>query len=349
MSLPVILGAINSISGGGGASGASGVAAAGALGRQLGPVTASIGAFTNAISSINAPVIAAADQLRQFTAAATAMGRAVEPFVRLANPGVVQRFTLASEDLTASIGRFLVPVMLTATNITRAFADVMFKLSGPLNYLVKSVFDPLTNIIPKLTNELEPLLNELGDLAKITGDALKPFVTAITQETADALRAVMPLLKEFANELQVLALVLGNDLKNLSTAIEFGNGFVHLLADINRLVGGVGAGRIFGASTGAAARPATTGSIEDYGRQAQLAAFSLGTGAMTAEEKSADYLGKIWDWLSKIDVRKLVPAVEGGAREVRDRVRDLGMAGRALEVALPGLGLLDDWIDRRAP
>ena len=92
---------------------------------------------------------------------------------------------------------------------------------------------------------------------------------------------------------------------------------------------------IAGSSVGAAVRPASIGSVEDYGAKARTAAFSLGTAASTPEAKTAEYTGKILAVLEQIytyikNPKKLVEdVIDRGTPEVvkdgLDTARSLGL------------------------
>lgn len=217
--------------------------------------TAPIRAFTAVMNAVQAPVLYAVDAIRGFRNSITAIGNSISEFVQLASPVEVQKFKLASDDLTASIGKALVPVMRFATALTRGFADVLFRLSGPFERIMAKFFDPLTEAIPKLVNAAEPLIDLFGLLAEVfTG------MPGIINFTVSAVSMFASMLESF----------------------------------------GLTKGGLSGSSVGAAVRPAQIGSIEDYGRRAQQAAFSLGTGADPARD-SANSLRDIYNWLTGIE------------------------------------------------
>jgi hypothetical protein len=96
--------------------------------------------------------------LKGFRDSVTAIGNSVAEFVQLASPVHVQRFVIASEDLTASIGKILIPMMEFATKTTRAFADVIFTLSGPLKRLTEAGFDQLATVFDAAMDTLTPFI-----------------------------------------------------------------------------------------------------------------------------------------------------------------------------------------------
>ncbi len=202
--------------------------------------------FTAALNLVQAPALAIVGALKGMRDSMTALGSSVAEFVQLASPVHVQRFKIAADDLTASIGKILIPVMEFATKLTRRFADVIFTLSGPLQKLMGAFFKPLGAIIDALVTVSSPLINLLAMLI----DAFAELADTIGGFITRGLKA------------------LGLDGKGLKD------------------------------STGAAVRPATIGSVEDYGRKAQQAAFSLGTAA-GPEERSAKGIEDIYKFLKE--------------------------------------------------
>lgn len=288
-----------------------------------------ISLFTKAMGLVQAPALAVVKSLGAFRDTVTALGNSVSEFVRLASPVHVQRFTLAAEDLTASIGKFLIPVLEFATKMTRSFADVIFVLSGPLQKLVNSVMKPLISLFDTFINTVSPLVRLLGTLWDTIAGFLNPIGTLIAalgkliaMPLAVGFQALEMALTPLLQILQVAAMLLGDFADAVSRFVD-------------RMTGGLFGSSIRDRSVGAAVRPAQIGSVEDYGRRAQQAAFSLGTGA-TPEERTANVVQKLYDkcveFFGKVPafIAQIIKALVPDASDVTDALGATG--GNPLEI-----------------
>jgi hypothetical protein len=96
---------------------------------------------------------------------------------------------------------------------------------------------------------------------------------------------------------------------------------------------GIGGRSAAGGSVGVAVRPATIGSVEDYGRKAMQAAFSLGAGA-GPEERTANVLDELYKYFKENFISDLMKALkdvipgaktaERAVESVADGARDMG-------------------------
>lgn len=266
---------------------------------------APIKAFADVINLIQAPLVGIVDALKGFVGAVGSLGSAVSEFVKLSNPIYVLKFNLAMEDLTASIGKILTPVLIASTAFVRAFADVIFKMSGPLEKLVAAFFDPLTELLPELVNMAAPFIEVFNEIVTVTAQVLAPVLKALAPLFVNLAIGFGAFLAAVSAPIIITAL--------LALAAAF-VGLVVIMLPVIAVLAAVGyalkkafeyVAKLLGldtkaadSSVGAAVRPATIGSVEDYGKKAQQAAFSLGTAADPAT-KSADYLEKIWEAVSQ--------------------------------------------------
>jgi hypothetical protein len=226
--------------------------------------------------------------------AATGLGDAVAPFVRLANPGIVTKFMQASDDLTASIGRALVPVMEHATIMVRMVADAFFALSGPLQKAFGGALKEVDKLLNAVFRTVEPVISVLGTLINTFSALAKP-INSIVGSVARLVLLHVEVLFQFLGKtielllapLEAFAMILGDVADALSDVIDEVSKWIRNLLGLKSIAGG---------SVGAAVRPASFGSVEDYGKKAQQAAFSLGTAASPAE-KTAGLAQQIYDWL----------------------------------------------------
>ncbi len=217
--------------------------------------------------------------------AITSLGNAVAPFVKMANPGLVQKFTMASDDLTAVMGRALIPIMEFATQNVRMFADAFMALSGPLSRAFSSRLGEISKMFQSLFRTLEPVIDVLGAVWDAVSAIARPLMIlgGILQKSILfplelGLRLIAELMKPVLGLIEAFATLFGDLMEIISSALD------KVLQDIRDFFG---IKTIAGKSVGAAVRPASIGSIEDYGKRAQQAAFSLGTAGSAAEQTSS--------------------------------------------------------------
>jgi hypothetical protein len=244
-------------------------------------VAAPIKLVAGALNAIQAPVLAVVGALNQFRSAVTALGEAVSGFVALANPAYVKQFQFAADDLTASIGRALIPVLQFATRMTRAFADVVFTLSAPFARLASAVLKPLGDRLEAIANVAGPFAAAVGAMIDVMAAVLKPIHTLLTALTKIALfpaEATFSLIAKAVEYLTVPTLVLARILGDLADRF---SAFVdRALGAARRLLGITPTS---GVSVGAAVRNVQIGSVEGFQNQALKAAFSMGAGSSPAE------------------------------------------------------------------
>lgn len=196
-----------------------------------------------------------------FAAAVGAVGVAMNRIVAKANPAVAEQFNLALNDTLAVIGQALTPVLQVVTQLLRLFGDAIASFSGTLGSALGDIFSALV-----------PIFEVFAEVfARVMG-----FV-------AEALKFVAPLIRIVAEGIRTIFDWIGRAVKFLLglIGIELGDG------PIRR-----------GASTGAAVRQASHGSIESVIQKAQASAFSLGTAsgpnyAALTEQHTKDALGKL--------------------------------------------------------
>jgi hypothetical protein len=337
MALPALVGALGRVAGGA----ATGAGAAGATGAQqtltrlsttLNSVSfaaantnALFGAVGSSITSLASPLTNATGLLRRMETTITALGYSVGHFVEKANPALFRQFTFAADDLTASIGRGLLPVMQFATRVTRAFADVFFAFAGPINRLLDATLRPLGDYVAQLTNVFGPLARAFGSIVNLVTAVTQPFNTmlltlarvgAVLAEIsftmlADALELVLA-------PLEALIRVFGDVVKAIAEFINNG---------LNRLREFFGLTDIAGASTGAAVRQTSMGSVEGFQQKAFMAAFMGGAGEDPAR-RTATLADLIYQWLTN----RVPQLLKEHALELAAKLGDL-LKGFALAVA----------------
>lgn len=164
-----------------------------------------------------------------------------------ANPATVERFKIAVADSAAVIGRVFVPVVETMTKAVRLLGDVFASILPSTGQMrdILSALDPLFNELRSLFQEIAPLLKVVVDLFAVE---LKGALTLV----AFNVRLLVALIKTLPS------------------------------VQLARMI--PGAGRGLADSFGAAARPGSFSSVEDLGRQFQLAAVASGAPDVPAQQ-----------------------------------------------------------------
>ncbi|MBY0457563.1 MAG: hypothetical protein K2V38_09520 [Gemmataceae bacterium] len=317
---------------------------AGTLGQELSFARQGIGTFGDALKGLSSVTLTAMNPLSTLTTgvglmtgqiqtmigSVSGLGAAVAPFVEAANPAYVKLFTLATQDLTATFGHALVPVLQTGTQIVRSFADVMAELAPPMLRLTHAVFDPLTRVVPQLANAMTPIIEVFGTLADFMTDGLGPVFAEFADVMGGLARELVPPLTLLSQALGIHLVasvsVLALALTGLAKAAELG------LKPINALLHELGftvsARDVSGKSLGAGVRNVGTSGVEDFYKTVMQEAFALGSGpsAEPPEVRSANYLQQIKDGIAGLPdelrrvvadaVAALISAVEGAARGV---------------------------------
>ncbi len=132
-------------------------------------------AIAGALNAVQGPALKVVGALGQMRDSMTALGNSVSQFTVLANPAITQRFKFAADDLTASIGRALIPTLQFATKMTRGFADIMFVLSGPIARLTNSILKPMGEVFTSLINALGPVARAVGTVMDTVTALLRPL------------------------------------------------------------------------------------------------------------------------------------------------------------------------------
>jgi hypothetical protein len=300
-----------------------GFAAQGVTGG-LSLVTGTMNKLAGAAGAVTAPLQVGVGLLGSFRNSVTGLGAAVSEFTALANPALTQKFAHAAEDLTAVIGKGLMPVLTFATQYTRGFADVIQAVSGPMSNLLNSALKPLGALIPELTNTIG---GPLTQTFKFLSDALAPNIRAFSTLAATFVKlAAFPIevgLNLLASSFEVLMGPLTLAAQGLDFLAKAIDGFVtRALGDTRKLLG-IPTTKIAGGSVGAAVKPATISSVEDYQKKAFMQAFSLGTAASgSPEERSAGHLGEIAKLITNMPeriwtfIQRLPPEIIAGLRDV---------------------------------
>ncbi len=283
--------------------------ALGAMGGVIKSVAGVAGLATSALGPMGAVLGGVTGALTAPIDAIKSMVDSIVGFVSLANPGVVQQFTYAMNDLMGVVGGMLTPVMQGLTVVTRTFGDTFAKLTPVLQPL----FDAYAQY--------------LADYAVIIGtviEAMAPFI----QLLADGM---IPILKVVSEGIARLA------------------GFmIELFNTISELLGLDSRFDPSKTGKGAAVRQTAVNSVEGFANAAFAKSiqgiFAGGQGkdptTQRAEIKASIESGKqaivelkntvqgIFDWLKD---------KHGKIQNAREQVRS--GAGSVVETASPGLGL----------
>jgi hypothetical protein len=275
---------------------------------------------------ITKPMQDAIGVIGAFRDSVTGLGSAVSSFTQLANPALTQQFMFAAEDLTASLGRGLLPVLELATSFTRMFGDAVFTLSGPFQQLSSSFLKPVSDLIPTVTNAVGPLVRSLGGLMSTAAALVRPFTTWLGTL---AKIAALP-MEGFFRSVELALELLNTPLELFGAVLtrlaqQFDRMVTKALAWVRALTGLSDAPGMAGASRGAAVRPAHFTGAEDFERQFFAKSFSLGTGASPPEErtaKAADAILAVLNQLPQKMWEKFKTLAADIGREIRNAPRE---------------------------
>jgi hypothetical protein len=307
--------------------------AIGTLGKAIIALPAApIQLFSTAVGLLQAPVVAVVDALKGMVASVGAVGSAVSEFVRLSNPVYVQKFNMAMEDLTAVIGKALTPLLITSTRFVRDVADAFTLLSTPIAKLLQSGLKPLEGVFGEMFKMAAPLLSVFGTLMEVVGQIARPFaklgeimfkIAAFPIEiTFNVLAKAVELVMA---PLTVLARLFGDLMDAIGKSIDRVMNWVRDLLGIKSLEG---------KSVGAAVRPATFSSVEEYGKRAQQAAFSLGTAA-GPEVRTANVAEMLYKYVTE-------KMWEDGSKKMFEMARGIIEAIQKLVPDVPSVGKIGD-------
>lgn len=201
----------------------------------------------------------------------------------------VKMFTELSGLFSKASVAFLDPIMRVMPRIVNVFKSIADSMSRTFD-AVMEVLNPIINVVAGIAGaHVELALNALVNVLSLAATAADVFVSAL-ETMMSAFRWI------------------GNKLIELSTALFGSSRF---------LSGPTRAGRdLAGGSVGAAVRPATIGSVEDYGRKAQQAAFSLGSAADRPEMRTATATEDLLKFMKNEFITKM-------ALEIYDMLPDL--------------------------
>ncbi len=228
---------------------------------------------------------------------------AVAAFVQASNPAEMQRFQFAMQDLMASLGVSLEPVIRVAEEIAdqfnalftnlqpviqpvaELFAQTMKGVAGVIAAFLRPAIEGLAPLIGALLEAVQPLAEPLAALGQALGD----LVGTVLRTFAAELRTILP---PIVSGLRMLVDVLATTVTTIQIILERIRNF-QLLSAFN-LVSAVreAQARVEAAAlarqqpgqahTFAARQPRTVG-IEELGTQARLAAL----GARTTQQQLA--------------------------------------------------------------
>ncbi len=175
-------------------------------GDYLGAAKSGLGAITGAASS-------GMDKFMDFA-------NSIAKFVDLIDPSIVTMFNYAVEDLMATVGEAMVPVMQVLVDVMQRFGDLVANMGLEKYYSamadalqkaadaglsVIAAMLPLANLMmdnmAKVFEELAKLAEPLGDVLKSLVDAMTPLVELMGGILVDSVKILVPLVASLARQL----------------------------------------------------------------------------------------------------------------------------------------------------
>lgn len=165
---------------GGAAAGGEGAMAAGAAGGPIGiAVVAAVGIVKGAFDTF-------VDLSKKYMDPANTIRSAVSPVqsqVAAYNPGAVQRFNLAMDNLSASVGRWFQPIIDGATRFGDALNVLNTAMGGEAQGFVKSIVDPLVDMAIDASRMFLGAWRGIMDFTRPVREALSPLASTFAEAT----------------------------------------------------------------------------------------------------------------------------------------------------------------------
>lgn len=142
------------------------------IGKALGSgdLTGAISKIGPAIGAMGGPASFAIASIAAAPAAFVLLGKSIESMVAKANPAAAFKFNRALDDLMATMGQMLVPVLDGVTDVVRGLADVMQGLKPTIMLVTEAIGD----FLKFLGSILSDLAELMGTKGKSVGAAVRP-------------------------------------------------------------------------------------------------------------------------------------------------------------------------------
>jgi hypothetical protein len=178
-----------------------------------------------------------------------------QSYARFAAPGNVERLDRAFEDLYASVGVMLIPIVDQAATILDTFNQAITSAQADVTPVIQELATTFTQLFQAVAPAVGPLLSLVAEMAAVFGDQYLPVVKLLALATA----LLVQDFKHFAYSLQELI----RDLREGNVQSLVTGGWARRALERANQQG----------SLTIAARPAEMISTEAIGEHARLAAF----------------------------------------------------------------------------
>ena len=283
-------------------------------GGSAGSAAKSVGAIAQ-VTKFGTAVSAAIGSVLAFVAFPPMMTKAVMPFVAALNPGLIAAFNAQLDNLHATIGFALEPVIAQAAVTLRTFAGLLLPIVRQLRPIVADIAAAVSELligvvkaavplIKLVLTLIAPVVKQLTSLADLVGqgaEVLASLVDVVVElwqslggfgVTTETLASAFKLLRDMASKAaQGLAFVGAAALKLFGmseTLAKFRQNLEKRIAERGTPGGGLVA----------APKDVTTSGIEDIMRKASERAFAAQSGVVAAKSDNdllADILGVVKD------------------------------------------------------
>jgi phage-related protein len=273
------------------------------------------------LTGLAGPAGAVVDAFKQLVSVSSTLGGALAPFaqaVQAFDPGLAQRFAMALEDLSASLGRSFTPVIEAGTK----FADVLNGVFTSLEPVLKPVVEEVAGLLKDfgqtyvaavlpsfkaLLPAVQQLAAGLRPLVEVFGETMAQYSSLLGELVAAATPLLQGILPPLAEAFRGFHAVVQDVIAHMRAAVQT----LKYIIDTWNQPGAWAPERIQRTFSQAlesarqpalrpldptaprtsASRPAHVTGIEDIGRNARVAAFS----ARSPEERSASILERMWE------------------------------------------------------
>lgn len=162
----------------------------GKVGQPFKELASTMGAIPNEILSVKDAFVGMATSWLNLLASpidtVNQLGGAIGRFVKLSNPGLVDRFTMRIEDGLASLGRAMEPLMVVMIDAATRVGDEFARLRPAL----AEGFKELGNVTTAVVDSMIPAFKEMAPLVLIQAKLWGVMATALQKTGAPLLKMV---------------------------------------------------------------------------------------------------------------------------------------------------------------
>ena len=298
------------------------------IGKVVGSVGKKLGVVGAVVSTVIGTVVTAATAIPKAVAGIIATA---QPFVAALNPALVEQYERAQNDLRATIGYALTPIITYATRAVREFAGILLpsvqrlrpvvdKISAAFSGAASGAFRFLGLIVERLVARLERLADSIVSFVDSFG-AIFEVITAFEEAIGD----IFAPFEAYARIADLQAAVFRKLVTATTAVVALFLKFVGATATLAAFRAGLDKAverrksPVTGGLT-AAPKDASTGSVEDVLKRLNERAF-VSTSGPEAKAPEVALLEEIKGVIGTIEQRDFVEIIKDGVYQAIDELR----------------------------